>query len=145
MSAPLPLEHPSAHHNNSRSLLNRYVGSNRLLIKVHKTPRRSSRPHLLLVLNISQINVRAVDSEIGALPGAQLHTDGYDGQAKIVVNEDRHIMVGATFIGPQVGDLLHAATIAIVGQVPLERLWHVIPSFPTVNEVWIILLEKYGF
>ena len=75
----------------------------------------------------------------------ELHTDGYDGQAKIVVDEDRHIMIGATFIGPQVGDLLHSATIAIVGQVPLERLWHAIPSFPTVNEIWISLLEKYGF
>jgi len=67
-----------------------------------------------------KINVRAVDCEMGTLSGAQLHTDGYDGQAKIVVNEDRHVIVGATFIGPQVGDLLHAATIAIVGQVPLE-------------------------
>src|SRR5918992_236523 len=91
------------------------------------------------------IHVRAVESEIGMLPGAQLHTDGYDGQAKIVVDEDRHVMVGATFIGPQVGDLLHAATIAIVAQVPLDRLWHAIPSFPTMNEVWISLLEKYGF
>jgi hypothetical protein len=44
-----------------------------------------------------------------------------------------------------IGDLLHAATIAIVGQVSLELLWHAIPSFPTVNEVWINLLEKYGF
>ena len=92
-----------------------------------------------------KINVRAVDCEIGNLPGAQLHTDGYDGQARIIVDEDRHIMVGATFIGPQVGDLLHAATIAIVGQVPLEKLWHAIPPFPTVNEVWIDLLENYGF
>ena len=56
-----------------------------------------------------------------------------------------HIMVGATFIGPQVGDLLHVATIAIVGQVRLEKLWHAIPRFPTANEVWISLLEKYGF
>jgi pyruvate/2-oxoglutarate dehydrogenase complex dihydrolipoamide dehydrogenase (E3) component len=91
-----------------------------------------------------KINVRAVDNESGTLPGAQLHTDCYDGLAKIVVDEDRHVVIGATFIGPQVGDLLHAATIAIVGQVPLERLWHAIPSFPTVNEVWISLLEKYG-
>ena len=94
---------------------------------------------------ILKINVRAVDCEIGNLHGAHLHTDGYDGQAKIIVDEDRHIMVGATFIGPQVGDLLHAATIAIVGQVPLEKLWHAIPPFPTVNEVWIDLLENYGF
>jgi pyruvate/2-oxoglutarate dehydrogenase complex dihydrolipoamide dehydrogenase (E3) component len=92
-----------------------------------------------------KINVRTVDCEMGTLPGAQLHTDGYEGQAKIVADEDRHVMVGATFVGPQVGDLLHAATIAIVGQVSLELLWHAIPSFPTVNEVWINLLENYGF
>jgi pyruvate/2-oxoglutarate dehydrogenase complex dihydrolipoamide dehydrogenase (E3) component len=98
-----------------------------------------------------KINIRTVDSDIGTLPGAQLHTDGYDGQAKIVVDEDRHVIVGTTFIGPQVGDLLNAATIAIVGQVPLERLWHAIPSFPTVNEVWTSLknmdfdIRKYTF
>jgi len=91
-----------------------------------------------------KINVRAVDCEMDTLPGAQLHTDGYHGQAKIVVDEDRHVIVGATFIGPQVGDLLHSATIALVGQVPLERLWHAVPPFPTVNEVWISLFENYG-
>ena len=53
-----------------------------------------------------KINVRAVDCEIGTLPGAQLYTNGYDGQAKIVVDEDRRVIVGAIFIGPQVGDLL---------------------------------------
>lgn len=92
-----------------------------------------------------KINVRAIDSEIGSLPGAHLHTDGYNGQAKIVVDEDRHVLIGATFIGPQVGDLIHAAAIAIIGQAPLEHLCHAIPSFPTVNEVWITLLERYGF
>jgi dihydrolipoamide dehydrogenase len=92
-----------------------------------------------------KINVRTVDCEMGTMPGAQLHSDGYEGQAKIVTDEDRRVMVGATFVGPQVGDLLHAATIAIVGQVSLELLWHAIPSFPTVNEVWINLLENYGF
>jgi hypothetical protein len=45
---------------------------------------------------------------------------------RFVVAEDRHVIVGPTFIGPQAGDLLHSATIAIVGQVPLERLWHAI-------------------
>ena len=55
-------------------------------------------------------------------------------------------MTVLSFIGLQVGDLLlHAATVAIVGQVPLERLWHAIPSFPTMNEVRIELLENYGF
>ena len=90
------------------------------------------------------INVRSVDYEIDTLQGANLHTDGYTGHARIIVNEDRHVIVGATLIGPQVGELLHPATLAIVGEVPLERMWHAVPSFPTMSEVWLRLLENYG-
>ncbi len=91
-----------------------------------------------------KINVRVVDYEIDTLQGANLHTDGYTGHARIIVNEDRHVIVGATLIGPQVGELLHPATIAITCEIPLERLWHAIPSFPTMSEVWLHLLENYG-
>ena len=91
-----------------------------------------------------RMNVKGVDCDVGAVDGAKLHTDGYVGHAKIIIDESRHVLVGATFIGPQVGDLLQAA-IAIVGEVPLDRLWHAIPSFPTVSEVWLSLLENYGY
>ena len=74
-----------------------------------------------------------------------MHTEGYIGHAKIIVDQEREVIIGATFIGPQVGELLLSATIAIVGEVSLDRLWHAIPSFPTVSEVWIKLLENYGF
>jgi dihydrolipoamide dehydrogenase len=40
--------------------------------------------------------------------------------------------------------MLHAATVAIVGEVPLRRLWHAVPSFPTISEVWLRFLETYG-
>ena len=53
-------------------------------------------------------------------------------------------MVGATFVGPELAELLHSATVAVVGEVPLDRLWHAVPSFPTVCEVWLRLLETYG-
>ena len=66
------------------------------------------------------------------------------GTAKIVVDEARGCLVGATFTGPGLQELLHSATVAIVGQVPLETLWHAVPSFPTVSEVWLRLLEAYG-
>jgi pyruvate/2-oxoglutarate dehydrogenase complex dihydrolipoamide dehydrogenase (E3) component len=85
-----------------------------------------------------KINVRAVDCGIDTVVGAMLHTYGYTGHARIIVNEDRHVIVG------QVGDLLHSATIAIIGEVPLERLWHAVPSFPTMSEIWLGLLENYG-
>ncbi len=54
------------------------------------------------------------------------------------------MILGATFVGPGVAELLHSATVAIVGEVPLDRLWHAVPSYPTISEVWLRLLEKYG-
>ena len=54
------------------------------------------------------------------------------------------MIVGATITGSEVADFLHAATIAVVGEVPLERLYHAVPSFPTRSEVWLNLLDAYG-
>jgi len=88
-------------------------------------------------------NVRAVAIEM-SVGGTSLHADGYQGWAQIVVDEDRGVMVGATFAGQDVSEMLHAATIAIVGEVPLDRLWHAVPAYPTMNEVWLRLLEAYG-
>ncbi|MDT0305888.1 NAD(P)/FAD-dependent oxidoreductase [Streptomyces sp. DSM 44917] len=89
------------------------------------------------------LRVRAVDYDLGSVSGAALFADGYRGRARMVVDEDRGRLVGATFVGPQAGELLHAATIAVVGEVALERLWHAVPSFPTVSEIWLRLLETY--
>lgn len=89
------------------------------------------------------IDVRVVTRAID-VAGASLHADGYEGTAQIVVDEARRVIVGATFVGPDVGEMLHAATIAVVGEVPLDRLWHAVPAFPTVSEVWLRLLEDYG-
>jgi dihydrolipoamide dehydrogenase len=90
------------------------------------------------------LKVRAVDYEIGNVSGAGLTADGYTGHARMVVDEDRKVIVGVTFTGPGVGDLIHAATVAVVGEVPLDRLWHAVPSYPTVSEIWLRLLETYG-
>jgi dihydrolipoamide dehydrogenase len=90
------------------------------------------------------LEVKVVDYPIGQVPGAALYADGYTGHAKLVVDETRRVVVGATFLGPVAGELLHSATIAVVGEVPLDRLWHTVPSFPTISEVWLRLLEAYG-
>jgi pyruvate/2-oxoglutarate dehydrogenase complex dihydrolipoamide dehydrogenase (E3) component len=90
------------------------------------------------------LSVRVVSHEIGAVAGGALQADDYDGFATLVVDTDRGVVVGATFVGQDVADMVHAATIAIVGEVPLERLWHAVPSFPTMSEVWLRLLEDYG-
>jgi len=91
------------------------------------------------------LTVRAVTTDTGAVPGAYTRGNGIHGTSKLVVDDDRAVLVGATFTGPDVQELLHAATVAIVGAVPLETLWHAVPSFPTVSEVWLRLLEAYGF
>ena len=90
------------------------------------------------------LDVRAVEHDLGAVAGATLHADGYEGRAKLVVDEGRGVVVGATFVGQDVAELLHAATVAVVGEVPLERLWHAVPAYPTISEVWLRLLEAYG-
>jgi pyruvate/2-oxoglutarate dehydrogenase complex dihydrolipoamide dehydrogenase (E3) component len=87
---------------------------------------------------------RVVDYDLGSVDGAALHADGYTGYARMIVDEDREVLLGATFVGPDVAELLHAATIAIAGEVPLKRLWHAVPAFPTISEVWLRLLEGYG-
>ncbi|TDK24854.1 NAD(P)/FAD-dependent oxidoreductase [Arthrobacter crusticola] len=76
--------------------------------------------------------------------GTSIHSDKYTGWATMVVDEDRKVIVGVAFTGPDVAELLHSATIAVVGEVPLDRLWHAVPPYPTVSEVWLRLLEKYG-
>jgi dihydrolipoamide dehydrogenase len=90
------------------------------------------------------LNVRTVDYELGNVAGASLTADGYTGHARMTVDEDRKVIVGVTFSGPGVGDLIHAATVAVVGEVPLERLWHAVPAYPTMSEIWLRLLETYG-
>ncbi|WP_225625820.1 dihydrolipoyl dehydrogenase family protein [Streptomyces werraensis] len=90
------------------------------------------------------IRTRVVDYDLGAVAGSALHADGYKGHARMVVDEDRKVIVGFTLVGPDVAELLHAATIAVVGEVPIDRLWHAVPAYPTVSEVWLRLLEAYG-
>jgi dihydrolipoamide dehydrogenase len=88
--------------------------------------------------------VQVVDIEIGkAVTGAKLYADGYLGQARMVVNLDDGCLLGVTFVGAGVSELLHSATIAVAGQVPIDRLWHAVPCFPTITEVWLRLLEAY--
>jgi dihydrolipoamide dehydrogenase len=90
------------------------------------------------------LNVRAVDHGVEEIAGGSFVGHDAPGNVRLVVDEDRRVLVGATFTGVEVADSLHAATIAVVGEVPLERLWQAVPSFPTRSEVWLRLLEAYG-
>lgn len=88
--------------------------------------------------------VRAVEVPLDAASGTGIHSDGPAGRAKLVIDTARGTVLGATFVGQDVAELLHAATIAVVGEVRVDRLWHAVPSFPTVSEIWLRLLEALG-
>ena len=90
------------------------------------------------------LEVAVYGYDLQDVAGATVTSPDYAGRAQIVVDTSRDVVVGATFVGPDVGEMLHAATIAVVGEVPLSRLWHAVPSYPTVSEVWLRLLETAG-
>jgi dihydrolipoamide dehydrogenase len=90
------------------------------------------------------IRANAVDVITSGTAGASFYGRDVPGTSRIVVDEDRRVIVGATFVGPDIAEWLHAATIAVVGEVPLESLWHAIAAYPTRSEVWLKLLEEYG-
>ncbi|MEU3299145.1 MULTISPECIES: dihydrolipoyl dehydrogenase family protein [unclassified Streptomyces] len=87
--------------------------------------------------------VRVVDRDFGSVAGAVQYAEGFRGMARMVVDLDRGTVVGVTFVGPGVAELLHSATIAVISEVPVERLWHAVPAFPTISEVWLRLMEAY--
>jgi pyruvate/2-oxoglutarate dehydrogenase complex dihydrolipoamide dehydrogenase (E3) component len=90
------------------------------------------------------LRVTAVRTATGDVPGAYTQGNGIRGTSHLVIDDDRRLVVGATFTGPGLQELLHSATVAICGGVTVDRLWHAVPSFPTVSEVWLYLLEAYG-
>ncbi|HEY0214875.1 MAG TPA: NAD(P)/FAD-dependent oxidoreductase, partial [Cellulomonas sp.] len=109
-----------------------------------------SRPEVAWVGRTEQqardagLDVRTVSYAIGSVAGASVAADGYQGTAQVVLDRQRGTIVGATFTGPDAAELLQAATFAVVGEVPLQRLWHAVPAYPTVSEVWLRLLETAG-
>ena len=90
------------------------------------------------------VDLQVVTTSTGGVAGAYIQGNGIGGTSQLLVDETRRVVIGATFTGPGTQELLHSATIAVAGQVPLNRLWHAVPSFPTISEVWLRLLETYG-
>lgn len=90
------------------------------------------------------LDARAYDVPSSATAGAAFHGTGTPGAARIIVDEQQGVIVGATFTGTEVAEWLHAATIAIVSQTPVELLWQAVPAFPTRSEIWLKLLERRG-
>ncbi|HEX7610749.1 MAG TPA: FAD-dependent oxidoreductase, partial [Solirubrobacteraceae bacterium] len=107
-------------------------------------PQVAAVGHTLASALDAGFHARAVDVEMGSTAGASFIGTGAPGTARIVVDEDRGVLLGATFTGVEVAESLHAATIAVIGEVPLQTLWHAVPAFPTRSEVWLRLLEEHA-
>jgi pyruvate/2-oxoglutarate dehydrogenase complex dihydrolipoamide dehydrogenase (E3) component len=110
---------------------------------VFSEPQVASVGHTLASALKAGIRARAVDGDPGSTPAASFIGKGGRSRARIVVDEDREVIVGAPFVAPQINESLHAATIAMVGEVPLRTLAHAIPSFPTRSEMWLRLLSDW--
>jgi len=107
-------------------------------------PQVAAVGHTLASAEKEGLNVRSADRPVGANAGGSFVGHDAPGTARLILDEDRQVLVGATFTGVDVAEFLHAATIAIIGEVPLERLRHAVPSFPTRSEVWLYLLADLG-
>ncbi|MEU1199866.1 NAD(P)/FAD-dependent oxidoreductase [Streptomyces sp. NPDC005813] len=89
------------------------------------------------------MRVEVVDHDFRGVAGAHQYAEGYRGKARMVIDLDRGTVVGVTFVGPGIAELLYSATVVVAGEVPVERLWHAVPAFPTISEVWLRLLEAH--
>jgi pyruvate/2-oxoglutarate dehydrogenase complex dihydrolipoamide dehydrogenase (E3) component len=107
-------------------------------------PQVAAVGHTLASALEAGLPVRAVDMETSGTAGGSFYGRNAPGTSRLVVDERRRVIVGATFCGTDVAEWLQAATFAVVGEVPIDKLWHAVPSFPTRSEVWLRLFETYG-
>jgi pyruvate/2-oxoglutarate dehydrogenase complex dihydrolipoamide dehydrogenase (E3) component len=107
-------------------------------------PQVAAVGHTLGSAEAAGMVVRAVDVDTSGTAGASFVGRNTPGTSRLVIDQVRGVIAGATFVGFEVGEMLHAATIAVIGEVPLERLVHAVPTFPTRSELWLQLLEAAG-
>jgi dihydrolipoamide dehydrogenase len=107
-------------------------------------PQVAAVGHTLASAQEAGLPVRAVDMETSGTAGGSFYGRNAPGTSRLVVDEERRVIVGATFCGTDVAEWLQAATFAVVGEIPIDKLWHAVPSFPTRSEVWLRLFETYG-
>jgi dihydrolipoamide dehydrogenase len=88
--------------------------------------------------------VDVVETPTSGNAGGSFYGRNAPGTSRLLIDRERRIVVGATITGAEAADLLHAATVAVVGEIPLERLRHAIPCFPTRSEIWLSLMEQAG-
>lgn len=89
------------------------------------------------------IDALAIDLPTGGSAGGSFVGRDAPGTSRFVVDRALHLLVGATFVGPEINDFLQAASVAVAAEVPLSRLAHAVAPFPTRSELWLNFLEEY--
>jgi pyruvate/2-oxoglutarate dehydrogenase complex dihydrolipoamide dehydrogenase (E3) component len=108
-------------------------------------PQVAATGHTLASAKEAGIAAKAIDLPTSGSPGASFHGRETPGTTRFVLDTDRDVLVGATFVGFETAEMLQAASIAIAGEVPLSTLVHAIPAFPTRSELWLAMLEDCGY
>ncbi len=90
------------------------------------------------------IDAKAIDVPTDGTAGASFQGKDTGGTSRLVVDQTNETIIGATFCGFETADFLHAATIAISAEVPINRLRHAVAAYPTRSEIWLKLIEAYG-
>jgi dihydrolipoamide dehydrogenase len=108
-------------------------------------PQVAAVGHTVATAESAGMVVSTADAPTSGSAGASFVGRNTPGTSRLVVDDTRGVVVGATFVGFEVAELLHAATIAVLGEVPLDRIAHAVPCFPTRSELWLSLLEAAGY
>jgi dihydrolipoamide dehydrogenase len=111
---------------------------------VFTDPQVAAVGHTFASAQEAGLTVRHVDLPTSGTAGASFYGRDAEGKTRFIVDEDRGVLAGVTFVGPEIADFLQAATVAVVGEVPLTTLAHAVPPFPARSELWLNFLEEYG-
>jgi pyruvate/2-oxoglutarate dehydrogenase complex dihydrolipoamide dehydrogenase (E3) component len=100
-------------------------------------------------LTEQQARERGMKIQIGqtSLPSSArgwIHKAGNAGFIKLIADAERGVLVGATSAGPVGGEVLSALTVAVHGEVPVERLRHMIYAYPTFHRAIEDALRNLG-
>jgi pyruvate/2-oxoglutarate dehydrogenase complex dihydrolipoamide dehydrogenase (E3) component len=111
---------------------------------VFTDPQVGAVGHTLASAEEAGLTVRCIDIPTSGTAGASFVGKDAPGTCRFVVDEGRAVLAGATFVGTEIGDFIQAATIAVVGEVPIARIAHAVPPFPARSEIWLRFIEEYG-
>jgi len=111
---------------------------------VFTDPNVAAVGHTLKSAQEAGLNVRHIDLTTSGTAGGSFYGREAEGTTRFIVDEDRGVLAGVTFVGAEVADFIQAATVAVVGEVPVERLAHAVPPFPARSEIWLKFIEEYG-